>query len=229
MRPAGLTAVCVISLVLGGLGSLSLLCGCVNTMFQSVMMDASLGMQDWIKNLQPPQMRQQMAKQWEHQDELMQEVAAIQANWRIISIALLLILAVAAVGLIGGAIKGLNLRPRAHHWMIIGMSAGILHGLFAAYRDTGIQRETQVLTIRHMEKTLQSMPGGPNPQSRVMTSSAMQLTGTLAAVIYYGWALVKCTTYATCIWYLLTPRIRQLFEGDGSERAVIDALSDTPT
>lgn len=229
MRPAGLTAVCIISYVLGFTGSLALLCGCANTLFQSAIMEASLGVQNWFDNLQPPQMQQQMAKHYEYERELMQEFAAIQANWLVISVALLLVLAVAVVGLIGGAIKGLNLSPRAHHWMIVGMSVGIVHGLFGAYRDAGIQRESQVLSLRHMERTLQATPGGANPQARAMTSSAMQVTSTLSAVLYWGWALVKCTTYAICIWYLLTPRIRQLFEGDGSERAVIDALSETPT
>jgi hypothetical protein len=60
-------------------------------------------------------------------------------------------------------------------------------------------------------------------------NSSMQLSMAIAMTFAFGWGLVKCITYAFSIWYLLTPQIRRLLEGDGSERAIIDALSETPS
>jgi hypothetical protein len=57
----------------------------------------------------------------------------------------------------------------------------------------------------------------------------MQAGTAIGLAFAFGWALAKCGMYGVCIWYLLTPRVRRLLEGDGSERAIIDALSEAPT
>ena len=52
MRPAGLTAVCVLALAFGVMGGFALVGGIVTTFLQPVMMDVTEWMQDKIFSLQ---------------------------------------------------------------------------------------------------------------------------------------------------------------------------------
>lgn len=229
MRPAGLTAVCVLALCLGVLGGGGLLVGCVSTFAQPLVMKVSESFQEWVLAFQPAQLRQQMAKQRELQKGMLDELAVIQRPWKPYQIVNLLLLAVAVTGLLVGAVKGLKLRPRADKWLMTGMITGVLYSLLASYIAYGTARETQPIAAKYTNMTLQSVPAGSAPAARAASAAAMKVTAAFTMIMVFGWAVAKCTYYAIGIWYLRTPRIRQLFEGDGSERAVIDALSDTPT
>ncbi|MBL8849213.1 MAG: hypothetical protein JNG89_05995 [Planctomycetaceae bacterium] len=229
MRPAGLTAVCILSLVFGVLGGFSFVGGVMATFLQPVILDMTEWMQAKIVSAQPPQMQQQFNQQLAGQQQMMRETVAVQRRWMPVMLGSLLIVGAAAVALIVGAIKGLGLKPRAHHWLIAGMAAGILHALLSGYVGAGIQQESQVITMRYVNQTLQASPGGANPAARAMTTNFAQAGTAIGMAFIFGWALLKCGIYAVGIGYLLTPRIRQLFEGDGSERAIIDALSAKPS
>jgi len=228
MRPAGLTAVCVISLILGLVGGLALVVRGAAYVAQPFLMKVAADFQQSVTR-QSPQM-QEMQK---HQEAMNQEIAAIQRRWLVPSIAGNLIAAVAAVGLVVGAVRGLHMKPRAHILLIAGMAAGILHGLMASSIGYATARETQPIMQRHMTLATQNVGAGLPPAARAMqtsmTNSMMQVGTALGFVFIFGWTFVKCAVYAVCIWYLQTPRIRKLFEGDGSDRAVIDALSDAPS
>jgi hypothetical protein len=229
MRPAGLTAVCVISLILGILGGLALGGGCITTFAQPYVMKVSEAFQEWVLRMQPPQMHKQFAQQRAQQKVMMEETMAVQRPWRPYLIAGLAILTAAVVGLCVGSVKCLRLKPRAHTWLIVGMSAGILHALISSYVGYGIARDTQPIAIKYVNQMQQTIPGPGAPAARAASSAAMQISAVVTMVLVFGWALVKCGFYGIGVCYLLTPRIRRLFEGDGSERAVIDALSETPT
>jgi hypothetical protein len=227
MRPAGLTAVCIISLCLGVLGTFGLLAGCFGLVAQPMIMQWS---RDFQKSITQNQSSPQLQQMQEQQEAMLEELQTIQRKWLIPSVAGLGIAAVAVIGLIVGAIKGLSMKPYAHKWLIIGMSAAIIHSLVASFVGYVTQRETQVIMVRQMNQTMQqNTPGGMPPGATALTTNAMQLGAAIGMVLIFGWMLVKCGFYTIGIWYLLTPRIRQLFEGDGSDRAVIDALSDAPT
>lgn len=225
MRPAGLTAVCIISLILGLFGSLAVLLGCVGLIAQPAIMKMSQDFQKSVVTSQSPQVQQQL----QQQEAMMNQMAAVQKKWMVPSAAAMLIAVVAVVGLIVGSIKGLYLKPQAHKWMIAGMTAGIVHALVASYIGYATQRDTQGIVMQQMNQTMQAAPGGMPPGAAAMTNSAMQASMAISFAFIFGWAFVKCAYYATAIWYLLTPRIRRLFEGDGSDRAIIDALSEQPT
>ena len=225
MRPAGLTAVCVIALCLGVMGAMGVVVGIGGLVLQPAIQRWAADFQKNMPGGQSPQAQ----KQFEAQQEMMKEMDVVVRKWIVPSLVGTAICVVAVIGLIVGSIKGLNLRPMAHKWMIVGMSAGILHALLAGYVGLGTQRDSQAVTQRFMDQTLQAGPAATAPGAKAIMSSTMQMTTVLAMVMVFGWGLIKCTTYAFSIWYLLTPRIRQLFESDGSERAVIDALSEKPT
>ena len=224
MRPSGLTAVCVICLVMGALGCFPLLFGCIGLVAQPMINEVT---QDFVRGMagNSPQVQQQL----DQQESMMQEVMAIQREWMPYSIAAMVFLAVAVVGMIVGAILGLNLKRMAHVWMITGMVAAIAHGLIGGYVGYTIQRDSQAIVMRNMNQAMQAGPAPAPPAAKAMANSAMQAGQAVGLMFMVFWLLVKCGTYGTCSWYLLTPKIRQLFEGDGSERAVIDALSEPPT
>jgi len=225
MRPAGLTAVCIIALCLGVLGAMGVVVGLGGLVLQPAIQRWSTDMQKNLPGGQTPQMQQQL----ERQQVMMKEMEAVMHKWIVPSLIATGICVVAVIGLIVGSVKGLNLRPMAHKWLIVGMSAGIIHTLVGGYVGLGTQRESQLVTQRFMDQTLQSGPAATAPGAKAIMNSTMQMTMVLAMVMVFGWGLLKCITYAFSIWYLLTPPIRRLFEGDGSEQAVIDALSATPT
>jgi hypothetical protein len=225
MRPAGLTAVCIIALCLGVMGGMGIVVGTVGLVLQPAI-------QKWATDLQkglPGAQSAQGQKQAELQQNMMKELEPVTRKWLIPSIIGSTVCLVAVVCLIVGSIKGLNLRPMAHQWLIIGMSTGILHALVAGYVGHSVQRETQMVTMRYLDQTFQAGPAAKAPGAKAVVNSTMQISVVLGMVMIYGWGLVKCTFYAFSIWYLLTPQIRRLFEGDGSERALIDALSEAPT
>jgi hypothetical protein len=225
MRPPGLTAVCIIALCLGVMGAMGIVVGIGGLVLQPAIQKWSTDLQKSLPGAQTPQGQ----KQAELQQNMMKELEPLTRRWLIPSLIGSAICLVAVVCLITGSIKGLNLRPMAHKWLIIGMSAGILHALVGGYVGHAVQRETQILTMRYMDQTLQSGPAAKAPGAKALMNSTMQLTMVIGMVMTFGWGLVKCIFYAFGIWYLLTPMIRRLLEGDGSERAVIDALSATPT
>lgn len=229
MRPTGLTAVCLIAMALGVLGGFSLFTSIVATFLQPAILDFTEWMQAKIMSVQPAQMQQQFAQQMASQKQMMQEMIAIQRGWMLYLVAGLVVLAATATALIVGGIKGLRLRPRAHYWMIAGFSAGILHALISTFVGIAIQRESEPITMKYVNQSMQTNPAMANPAARAMMTNASQAGATIGYAFLFGWALLKCGAYATCIGYLLTPRNRRLFEGDGSERAIIDALSDKPT
>lgn len=225
MRPAGLTAVCIIALCLGVMGAMGVVVGIGGLVLQPAIQKWSTDLQKSLPGAQTPQGQ----KQAELQQQMMKELEPVTRKWLIPSLAVSGICVVAVIGLIVGSIKGLNLRPKAHKWLIVGMTAGILHTLLGGYVQVAAQRDTLPVTQRFMDQTLQSGPAATAPGAKAIMNSTMQMSMALAMVFAFGWGLVKCITYAFSIWYLLTPRIRRLFEGDGSEQAVIDALSETPT
>jgi len=228
MRPAGLTAVCIICLIVGLFGSLGLLLSCAGYIAQPMLMKLS---SDFQKTLTPRTAQTQQEQQL--QETMMQDIAAIQRKWLIPSLAATFVAAVAMAGLIIGAIRGLHLRRMAHAWLIAGMAAAILHAFIASYIGYVTQREIQPIMAQQMTQAMQNAAPGAPPAARAMTSgmmsSAMQVSTAMGMMFIFGWTLLKCAFFAVGIWYLLTPRIRALFEGDGSDRAVIDALSDAPT
>lgn len=227
MRPAGLTAVCIISLIVGVLGGFAVVAGCGGLMFRSTIMKLSQDFQKTVMSGAPqtPQL-QQMQKQ---NEAMMNELVKVQNKWIVPGVAAMFVSAAAVVGLIVGGIRGLNLKPRAHLWMIVGFSAGILHALIASYIGYATQHDTQAIMVQQMNQAMLTVPGSAPPGARAMTSSAMQAGAAIGFAFIFGWAFLKCAAYATCIGYLLTPRNRKLFEGDGSDRAVIDALSAPPS
>lgn len=229
MRPAGLTAVCLIALIFGVLGGFGFVGGIATTFLQPVIMDLTKWVQGKVLSVQPAQMQKQLEQTLAGQEQLMRETVALQRGWLPLLSVNLLILGGAAVALVVGAVKGLGMKPRAHYWMIAGMTAGIVHALLVGYVGVRIQRETAPITQRYVNQTLQGTPGGANPAARMMANNMAQAGAAIGFAFVFGWALVKCATYITCMGFLLTPRIRKLFEGDGSDRAVIDALSQAPS
>jgi hypothetical protein len=225
MRPAGLTAVCIITLCFGVLGGFSLFGGCLSIAAQPLMLKFVGGATQKLVSANTPQMQQKL----EQQQAVMKETLAVQRQWLPFMIVGLVILAVAVVSLIVGAIKGLNLRPMAHRWMITGMTAAIVHAFISTFVAYRTQMESQEISFRHFNQALQTTPGATNPAAQAMANNMMQVGTSLGLVVIFGWTLLKCGYYLIAIWYLLTLRIRQLFESDGSDQAVIDALSDAPT
>lgn len=224
MRPAGLTAVCIIAIVMGVIGAFTNLLGVIGMVIQPYMSDF---MQMFMSGMpgQPAQVQQQL----EQQRVIMDDMAAIQQQWMPFIVAAMVVLMAAVLCMIYGGIQGLRLKPKAHWWMIGGMCAAMLHGMINGYYTYGTQRDSHPVMVRHMNQTLQAGGAPAPPAARAMTNSAMQFGTAIGLVFIILWIMVKCCLYGSCIWYLLTPKIRQLFESDGSDRAIIDALSEAPT
>lgn len=213
MRPTGLSAICIISLVLGVLGASGLLMGCFGLLMQPAMMRFVEQMQ---QNLPP-----QPGVQTQDPLAIHREAMAIQARWRGVLIAGFVLQAAAVSGLIFGGIQGLRLKRAAHKWLIAGMLIGILHAGVSAYAGYAMQRESRALVMRSM----QTAPGGmpPPPAVRGMMTQIMQLSEAVALLQTFGWAAIKCGFFGVGIWYLSQRHIRRLLEPQEPLEIVFEA------
>lgn len=208
MRPAGLTAICIIGLVLGILGGFGLLTSCGGMIMQPIMQDAMEQLQRSLPG-SPAQVQQQL----DMQTTIQRDVLAVQARWRPWLIAgMVLQLATVSLLLIG-SIRGLGLKRGAHRWLAAAMLCGIVQSIL----QTGIfwvtQRETTAILSRTMPQIMKGTPGAPMPPGMPqMMSSMMNFSATITIMAFAIWGLAKVGYYVTAACYVLTRRIRLLFD-----------------
>ena len=63
MRPAGLTAVCIIALVMGAIGAFTSIFGCIGLVAQPLVMELTQWFMELLPGSNTPQFQQQMDQQ----------------------------------------------------------------------------------------------------------------------------------------------------------------------
>jgi hypothetical protein len=216
MRPAGLTAVCIIGIVLAVFGGLGLLMSCGGMIMQPFIQDAVVQFQRGLPG-SPPQMQQQI----ELQAALQRDVLAVQARWRPwIITGMVLQLATVALLLIG-CIRGLGLKRGAYRWLVAAMLCGVVQSIVQTGVFWGTQQETAAIMSRSMAQIMRGTPGAPMPPGMPqMMSGMMNFSTTITIMVFAAWGLAKIGYFVFGACYVLTRRIRALFTPDEPTTAI---------
>ncbi|HVX11793.1 MAG TPA: hypothetical protein VHC22_11480 [Pirellulales bacterium] len=196
-RPGGLTALCILVIVLGALGILTGLMGILGAVFQDKM-------QATVAQLQPAGDKQAARIQ----EQINQETRDFQAKHVIRNGILLAVRLLIAGCLLTGGIFSLRLHPFGRKTLLAAFAAGIVFEIVMVWPTV----EAIPLTQRAMQLSMEAQQQGPNAADmkamlRVMGKAITALQIALIAAML----LVKCGLYAFGLRYLTRPRIASLF------------------
>lgn len=203
-KPGLLSAVCVICLVLGGLGLMNSLLGVVQVAVGSQLQQA---LQPKGAAGMPPEMQKA-------QDEFQAEINAVEKRyWTPMVISLAFRFLAATLLLIGG-IQALGLKESGRVLLIVACVVALCFELGHAISQTIINMEIMTAFNQYVEGLFDSIPQGRNAPPAGFRQG-MQ-TGVRVAVmagfaVFYILMLVKAGFYLYTFVYLQKPKIKALF------------------
>jgi hypothetical protein len=196
-RPGGITALCVLTIVLGSIGVLTGLTGIANIVFQRRVQGA-------IASLQPDE---EMARaQQEMADEAEQfSQQHVVRNW----IFEILRLAIAMSLLVGG-IWSLGLKPLGRRTLLAVFAVGVVFEVAQIWPLL----DARELTARGMDRMIQAQAqkqGNAPPGSDAFLKMLVQVMVTVQLFVMIALLLAKCSFYGFGLWYLNRPHVAALF------------------
>jgi hypothetical protein len=206
MRPKGLTAICIIGLILSVLGFISNAVG----MFWWFMGERFAEMMTGLT----PGMNQQAA---DLQRTMYQEMSQMQARWAPVTIALTILQMVLAVLLFVAAVRGLKMSRGALKLLATTMVFAILLQLGRIYPDVMIQEETQEISMRYTARVMQTT-GNPAQTRAVMnmTRQFQKIGASIGYLFMAAWTIAKLSYYGTGLWYVNRKDVKALFAPEES-------------
>jgi hypothetical protein len=207
-RPGGLTALCILAIVLGAFGVLSGLGGIAAAALQGPM-------QNMVAQLQPQQGKEAARVQQQIADESREFAQRHIVRNTLFSLARLFV----ASCLLAGGILTLRLHPQGRKILIVAFSAGIVFELAQIWPMVEVIPFTQRTMQLTMEAQQKGMPGkGQNAEdAAAMMRIMVKAIAAMQVVMMAAMLLAKSGFYAFGLWYLTRPRISTLF------------ISSTPT
>jgi hypothetical protein len=207
-RPGGLTAVCIIAIVLGGLGILGALQAFGSVALQGVM-------QKTFSMPPQPGMTKDFAKVQKAQEEMQTALQDVGHKYLGFTLgAAALNMAISACLLIGG-IMLLKMNPKMRTFMIAVFAVAIVYAIANAVVMVRLQTDMGDAMAKTMPKMM--VAAGPKNAPGAQEGAAFVASFARAwiyVVIGFGllWALFNVVFYAVGARYLCRPTIRQLFE-----------------
>jgi hypothetical protein len=202
VRPAGLTTVCVLAIVLGGAGFLM---GCVGLISQV----SGSRIQQSLQRMQPGANDQTAEIQREMNARLM--VVTSHYKWLLLPLAVLKIVVDAA--LLIGALLAWGLRPRGWSWLYGALIAAIIFEVVQTVPTVMVQREYQAITNEMMVKMMAAQQGGsgPPPGMQNFMSGMTSAISIMTIVFALVWLAGKIVFYVLGIRYLRKREVVALF------------------
>ena len=195
-RPGGLTAICVIAIILGGLGLLGSLVTmgslAVGSRLQQAMMTS------------PP--RPGRDKAFDLQQTMQKRIQAVADRYRWPNAGFALLNMGLAASMLAGGIMALNRAPKARTILLAVFAVAILFEISRSIVQVFMQREMAAVMSDMLPRMMEtSMPAnGPNAQpasamvaviakAAIMVGFAFNLILSLAKLIYYGvgWSYLR--------------------------------------
>jgi hypothetical protein len=207
-RPGGLTAVCVIAIVLGCLGLCSVLLGVF-----------SLAAAPLMKRMVEEQQRTAMNNPAHNANlEMQKKMQAIGDRHWGSSLAFLLANTVLAGSLLAGGIAALMMVPKARTFLLAVFVAAIAFVIVRAVVEAFAQME-MAAAISDSMRNIMATAAPPGPAARQGAAQAAEMATVFTKVGVFGgiaitvlFALAKVIFYAIGARYLCRPNIRRLFE-----------------
>jgi len=216
MRPKGLNAICIIGLVMAGLGGMSLVAGLGGLLLQPVIQSWATDFQQSVQRGMPAGQQQQ--QQFQAQMEMNEAIMAMQRQYlplTLIGYGLLLI-TVCVLGI--ACIRGLTGKANGLKWLLIAMIVAIVCDIARTYPAMKLQQESRKITQDYMQRVMQTMPNPAAARTAApMMRASMQMTTMITVLFIYGWLLMKCGFYGTGLWYVSRSSVREAYDASVRE------------
>jgi hypothetical protein len=206
-RPGGLSAVCAIAIVLGGMG-----------LATSMMGLCAMAAKPWLNNVFVLPQQSAKADQFrEAQREMQQRTEEVASRYAGFNLGFLLLNVLIGGSLFVGGILALRLSPKGRRLLLTAFTAAILLEILRAVVQSFAQIEMAEVMQGPMARMMQASashggPGTPeNAAFTVVVSRAMYV----GIAVWLAFAAAKVIFYAVGARYLHRPAIRQLFVKTG--------------
>ena len=209
-RPGWLTAMCVISIVLGSLGIIGGLSGVVGLAMQSRTQQIN------SMFMPPGPAGGPQAKMKELQEEMQQAIQPVIKRWNPFSYVLILFRLVQGGMLVAGGIMTIGLKPTGRSLLTAVLLVSIPIDLAQAALQAVIQHQTMAVVGSFMPRMMEASapPGKPLPAGvSNMTTTMMNVAAIGMIVFTVVWVGVKIGFYISSALYLRRPAIVSLFPG----------------
>jgi hypothetical protein len=204
-RPGGLTVICVLAIILGGLGLLTGCFGLVSQAFTTQMQQAVAGMQPG--NLPGAEV----------QKEMNARILAVANRYKWVSLPLMAVKIFVEAALLAAAVMAWGLNPRGWSWLHGALIATIIFETVHAVPQVLVQLETRAVMNEMMPKMMaaqhgrnQAPPGMENFMSSVFSAATL-----VSLIFILIWLVGKIVFYVIGIRYLRKPDVRALFAAPG--------------
>lgn len=200
-RPGGLTAVCVLAIVLGAIGLLTGLLGIVQILAAPAMQNLFSGM---------PGMNDEFTKV---QMEMSAEMMAVAQSRPVLTWSLQIVHLVVACVLLAGGIMAVMLKPAGRR-LLLGVFAGaIVFELVRIVPAVMMTQENMAIVEEYMPRLAEaSNQGGQAPPGMDQTIGTFAKVGAIAGLaMQVAMMLFKCAFYLIGALYLSKPSVVMLY------------------
>lgn len=204
-RPGGLNAICVIAIILGGLGLAA-------SMFGLCAMAAK----PWMNNAFIMQQQSGEADTMRDAQLLAQEKAEeVTSRYAGFNLGFFLLNVVIGGSLLTGGILALKLNPKGIQLLIIAFTTAIVFEILRAVLQTFMQLEMAEVVPDSMSRMMQATAprrGSGAAEGAAVAAVFMKICVYVGLAFTLAFALAKVIFYAIGTRYLQRPNIRQLFK-----------------
>jgi hypothetical protein len=191
-QPNGFTAICVLSIILGGMGTLV-------SVFGLIALVAAPAIQS-LATMQQPGQPQALH---DLNVKMQKDVAEITDRWKPFSYALVAIHLALSLGILMGAIYSLKRNPTGVPLLLFGMMAAVGYEALNLLMQIVIQTETFPITARYMKDVMEATPGNKAPaEMGEFMSNAMTFGMWITIGILVAWTLAKVVFDIITILYI---------------------------
>lgn len=198
-RPGKLTAVCVIAILLGGIGLVVALSGVVGMLVPPYTAK------------QVPNPSTEAQKMQDLQLKMQKEIQAVAARWRVYQLGLLTALTVISAGLIAGGALSLGMKPAGAKILSYALPFAIPFDTARGILGLYISNKVAMTTARYMQEMVSISPG-KNPPPEGLMSGIVQVVSVVVLVVTALWMIGKVCYYVLAALYLKRPHVKRLFE-----------------
>ena len=204
-RSGGLTAICVIAIILGGLGLAS-----------SMMGLCAMAAKPWMNNaFIMPEQPGKVDKVRDAQLEMQEKVEEVTDRYIGFNLCFLLLNVLIGSSLLTGGILALKLNPTGSRLLIAAFTTAIVFEILRAVLQTFMQIEMAEVMYDSMSRMMQATPsrsGAVPAEATAVTAVFMKIGVYVGLAFTLAFALAKVIFYAIGTRYLQRPNIRQLFQ-----------------
>ncbi|HET6884110.1 MAG TPA: hypothetical protein VFI31_28405 [Pirellulales bacterium] len=202
LRPGGLTALCILAIVLGALGVLMAVVTVAGTFLQDPMQRA---LSKWQENGDEEATRAQQ--------QLNDETRAFAEAHKVRNIVFSILKLLVAGGLLTGGILTLRLRPHGRKILLIALASAIVFEIaqiWPAVEAIPFTQRAMELSMEVQQKQVQGKGQNADDAAAMMRVMAKAITA-MQLMVIAGMFLAKTGFYAFGLWYLTRPHVAALF------------------